>query len=92
MEDRHLYILWTNGDPLTAEHMVMMYATNAMLNGWWDEVTVIIWGAPQKLVCEDEAVKLKMGLAQDAGVEFTACLTCQGRQRGAFADDTGGSG
>ena len=32
--DRHLHILWTNGDPVTAEHMVMMYATNSLLNDW----------------------------------------------------------
>ena len=47
--DKHLYILWTSGDPVTAEHMVMMYSTKARLYNWWDKVTVIIWGAAQKL-------------------------------------------
>lgn len=74
--DRHLHILWTNGDPLTAEHMVMMYARNALLNDWWDKVTVIVWGAPQKLLLENEAVRLKMEIARQAGVEFTACVSC----------------
>ena len=74
--NRHLHILWTNGDPDTSENMVLMYARNAMLNGWWDKVTVILWGAPQKLVFENEAVRLKLEIARQAGVEFTACISC----------------
>lgn len=75
-EKKHLYILWTNGDPVTSEHMVMMYATNSMRNKWWDQVTVIIWGHPQTLVVENEAIALKLEIAQSVGVEFSACLTC----------------
>ena len=73
---RRLHIIWTSGDPVTAEHMVLMYARNAMLNGWWDKVTVVIWGASQKLAAENEAIRLKMELAGRAGVEFSACLSC----------------
>ena len=76
MENKHLYILWTNADPVTSENMILMYSTNALLNGWWDRITVIIWGATQKLVLENKAVKLKMEIAEQAGVEFSACLTC----------------
>lgn len=74
--DRHLHILWTNADPITSEHMVMMYARNAMINGWWDKVTVILWGATQKLYLENEAVRLKADIARQAGVVFTACISC----------------
>lgn len=74
--DKHLYILWTNADPITSEHMVMMYSTNSMLNKWWDKVTVIVWGNSQLTATENEAVKLKIQLAQQAGVEFSACLSC----------------
>ena len=74
--DRHLHIIWTNADPVTSEHMVMMYAKNSMLNGWWDKVTVVIWGAPQKLAVENEAVRTEMEFARDAGVEFSACISC----------------
>ena len=47
VRERHVHILWTNADPDTSEHMVMMYATNGLLRGWWDQITVIIWGATQ---------------------------------------------
>jgi hypothetical protein len=35
----HLYILWTNGDPITAEKRVFMYGINSLLKGWWEKVT-----------------------------------------------------
>lgn len=74
--DRHLHILWANTDPVAAENMVLMYARNALLNDWWDKVTVIIWGGSQKLAVENEAVRLNMDLAKQVGVEFSACISC----------------
>ena len=74
--DRHLHIFWTNGDPVTSEHMVLMYAKNSMLNGWWDRVTVVIWGTPQLLISGNEGVMAEIELAKDAGVEFSACSSC----------------
>jgi hypothetical protein len=74
-----LTILWTNADPLTSHHMVMMYARNAKLNGWFDEVTVVLWGAPQRYVACDEDIRLEMEIAKQAGVKFSACVSCSGR-------------
>ena len=74
--ERDLHIFWTNADPITSEHMVLMYARNAMLNGWWDKVTVVLWGATQKLALTSEPVRLKMQVAKQAGVEFSACISC----------------
>lgn len=76
MEKKHLHILWTNADLLTSEKMVMMYATNARKKGWWDEVTVIIWGATAKLVAENEMIQELIKIAQEQGVKFSACLAC----------------
>lgn len=71
-----LFILWTNADILTSDKMVMMYATNSMLQNWWDEVTVIIWGATAKLAAENEFIQTKIKIAQHAGVQFSACKAC----------------
>lgn len=76
MGEKHLHILWTNADPTTAKLMVMMYATNSMKNKWWDQVTVIIWGATAGLVAENEEIQQHMKHAQSMGVKFTACLAC----------------
>ncbi|NLY36317.1 MAG: DsrE family protein, partial [Tissierellia bacterium] len=43
-------ILWTSGDPITAEFMVFMYAENSLIRKWWEEVEIIVWGASTKLV------------------------------------------
>ena len=77
MSDKnHLYVLWTNGDPITAEKMVFMYTINSLLNGWWDKVTLIVWGATTLLVSENEAIQAKIKEAREAGVHITACKAC----------------
>lgn len=79
-----LTILWTNPDPLTAREMVLLYALNAKLNGWWEEVTVLVWGGPAKLIIEDDEIRRALAENIAAGVKFTACKKC--------TDDLGVSG
>lgn len=75
-EPNKLYILWTNADILTSDKMVIMYAVNSMINQWWKEVTVIIWGATAKLAAENELIREKIKMAVHTGVHFTACKAC----------------
>ena len=75
-ETHNLYILWTNANVLTSDKMVMMYATNSMLQHWWDGVTVIIWGATAQLAAENPLIREKIKLAAHAGVRFSACKAC----------------
>ena len=75
-EPNKLYILWTNADIITSEKMVMMYAINSKTKNWWEEITVIIWGATAKLVSENAMIQEKIKLAQHVGVKFTACKGC----------------
>jgi len=72
----HLYVLWTNDNPVTAEKMVFMYTVNSLVHSWWDKVTLIIWGAPARLVAEDPTIQQKVREALDAGVHVTACKAC----------------
>ncbi|MBS3809637.1 MAG: DsrE family protein [Desulfobacterales bacterium] len=72
----HLYVLWTNADPVTSEKMVFMYTTNSLIRGWWEKVTLIIWGATAKLVDDNPAIREKIREAQEAGVHVTACKAC----------------
>ena len=37
-------ILWTTDNKETSLHMVCLYAHNAILKGWMDEVEVLVWG------------------------------------------------
>ncbi len=76
MKKTHLYVLWTNDNLLTAEKMVFMYTVNALIHKWWDEVTLIIWGATAKLVNEDLSIQKKIAEAREAGVHISACKAC----------------
>ena len=76
MANKHLYVLWTNDNMITAEKMVFMYTINSLLSGWWEQVTVIIWGATAKLVSENTVIQAKVKEALEAGVHISACKAC----------------
>ena len=75
-EKKHLYVLWTSSDPITADKMVFMYTYNSLAHGWWEEVTLIIWGGSTQLVSENQAIQQRIKEIQDAGVYVTACKGC----------------
>lgn len=74
--ENSLTIIWTNSDPVTSHNMVFMYATNAKLNSWFEEVTVVLWGSTQKYMAEDTLIQEKLKIAQKQGVKFSACISC----------------
>lgn len=71
-----LFILWTSADPITAQKMVFMYGLNGLNQGWWENVTIIIWGASAKLVAENQEIKSSITNLIAAGVSFSACKAC----------------
>ena len=75
-EKKHLYLLWANDNVITAEKMLFMYGINSLLKGWWEKVTIIIWGATAKLSGENERIQKKIKEAIGAGVHMTACRAC----------------
>jgi len=72
----HLLIVWTSGDPDVAHKMVFMYAFNAQKNGWWDQVTLLVWGPSSKLSSEDKEIQASLKKMKDEGVELLACKGC----------------
>ncbi|MBN2539431.1 MAG: DsrE family protein [Deltaproteobacteria bacterium] len=76
MNKTHLYVLWTNDNPVTAEKMVFMYTINSLIHNWWEKVTLIIWGATAQLVSEDVNMQAKIKEALEQGIHVTACKAC----------------
>lgn len=72
----HLLIVWTSGDPDVAHKMVFMYAFNAQKNGWWKQVTLLIWGPSSKLSSEDKDIQASLKKMKEEGVELLACKGC----------------
>ena len=71
-----LAVLWTSGDPEVATKGAFMYTLNAKRQGWFDEVTLIVWGPSAKLLSENvELQEAVVGMAEE-GVEVVACKAC----------------
>lgn len=71
-----LNILWTNDNVTTAKLMVFMYAINGKKRQWFDEFTIIIWGATAKLVAENKEIQALIETAKENGVHVSACEAC----------------
>lgn len=71
-----LVILWTSGDREVALKMVFMYTYNAKTRGWWDDITLVVWGPSAKLLTEDEELQGYMDKIMEAGVTVRACKGC----------------
>ncbi|WP_068472002.1 DsrE family protein [Saccharicrinis aurantiacus] len=71
-----LNILWTTTNRDTISKMIVMYASNAIINAWWKEVNVIIWGASAQLVGENSEVQQEVLDMMKAGVHVEACQAC----------------
>ncbi len=74
-EDK-LVVVWTSGDRDVALSMVFMYVGNAPRFGWWDDVTLIVWGASDRLLAEDEELQEKVKAMAEAGIKLEACKAC----------------
>lgn len=71
-----LVIVWTSDDPYVAERVALMYTHAAKTAGWFNEVTLIIWGPSAKLTTENLKIQKKLKAMQTDGVEIQACIAC----------------
>ncbi len=75
-EPSRLAVLWTSGDPEVATKVAFMYTLNAKKQGWFDEVTLIVWGPSAKLLSVDPELQGAVGEMAAVGVEIVACKAC----------------
>ena len=73
---KKLLVLWTSGEKETAVNMVFLYSLNSLLKGWWDSVTVLVWGASTELLSDDKDVQASLKKFLEAGGEAIACKKC----------------
>ena len=73
---KSLVVLWTSGDREVALKMVFMYTLNSKLKGWWEEVTLIVWGPSAKLLSQDKELQEKIAQMKEAGIVLEACKAC----------------
>lgn len=75
-EPGRLMVVWTSGDRDVALKMVFMYAYNAKKNGWWDDVTLVVWGPSSKLLSVDTELQEYIVKMRESGVVLEACKAC----------------
>jgi hypothetical protein len=75
-DSEKLVMLWISDDIDAAEKMAFMYAHTAKKAGWFQEVTLIIWGPSAKLISENEKLQEKVKAMQADGVKIEACIAC----------------
>lgn len=71
-----LVVLWTSDDPYVAERVAFMYTHAAKTSGWFNEVTLIIWGPSAKLVAENLKIREKLSTMKNDGVVIEVCIVC----------------
>jgi hypothetical protein len=71
-----LVVIWSSGDRNVALSMVFMYTLNANLHGWWDDVTLVVWGPSAKLLAEDTELQENIESMKETGVILEACISC----------------
>ena len=74
--EEKLVIVWTSGDRDVALKMVFMYTLNAKNRGWWEDITLVVWGPSAKLLTEDQELQDYMKRIIEAGVTVRACKGC----------------
>lgn len=71
-----LVVVWTSGDPEVAKTIVFPYTLNAKKQGWFDEVTFVIWGPSAPLLAGDTGLREQIDAMREAGVVVEACRRC----------------
>ncbi len=71
-----LTVLWTTDNLVTTKDMVFLYTHNAKKRGWWEDVTLVIWGASTVLAATNEEVREALRAMASDGVKLEACIAC----------------
>lgn len=74
--NERLVVLWTSGDRDAALKMVFMFTKNAKKRGWWEDITLIVWGPSALLLSVDPELQDYVREMMDLGVVVEACVTC----------------
>jgi len=77
-EKDKLAVLWTSADKEVAEKVVLMYTQGAKMQGWFDEIVLVVWGPSTKLLASDTELQDKVKELMKNGIQLKACSVCAG--------------
>ncbi len=71
-----LVVILSSSDPLVADRVALMYGGAAKHNGWFEDVTLLLWGPSTKMVAENKDIQAKIKRMMDLGIPVRACIAC----------------
>ncbi|MDR1398192.1 MAG: hypothetical protein LBJ14_10755 [Desulfarculales bacterium] len=71
-----LYILWTTDNPITARHMVFLYADDCLRQGRFAGVHILVWGASVLLLSQSKPIANEVRKFQSLGGQVRICRRC----------------
>ena len=71
-----LAVVWSSSDSEVAHKVCFMYTQSAKKAGWFDDVTLIVWGPSSRLLAGDKELQTKVKAMIDSGVNVQACGVC----------------
>lgn len=73
---KRLCIVWKSEHPIDIHNFIIPYAYNAYVQGWFDDVHVIIWGASQQTVKDTPLIQERVKNLIKNGIQVYACRMC----------------
>jgi len=74
--EEKLVVLWTSADREVALKMAFMYTINSKKYGWWQDITLVVWGPSAKLLSEDKELQDNIEHMLSLGITVKACKMC----------------
>jgi hypothetical protein len=76
LKQNKLVVVWLSVDKQAAIDMALLYARDSLLNGWWREVELILWGPSVEAAAQNEALQSELAMTQHLGIKVSACQAC----------------
>ncbi|MBN2436569.1 MAG: DsrE family protein [Spirochaetes bacterium] len=71
-----LVVIWSSADREVALKMAFMYTINSKKYGWWEDITLVVWGPSAKLLSEDKELQDNIEHMLSLGITVKACKMC----------------
>ena len=69
-------VVWKSNNDIDIHNFVIPYCYNAVVQEWFDEVELLIWGASQEKVMNDTIIQQRVANLVKNKVKVYACKMC----------------
>ena len=69
-------VVWKSNNDIDIHNFVIPYCYNAVVQNWFDEVELLIWGASQEKVMQDEIIQQRVANLIKNDITVYACKMC----------------